>query len=188
MGVPEIVRWAVEPLERSRRGLDERLVILAPWLRRRLFVRAMREPAGSDLRRRLLTRGVRVAIAANNRGDYDSMLVAYHPDVELIPPEAGDSAIGLEPVYRGHDGVRRFFETWKSGFGEHRYDVREVADAGGGHFAIRFGLAGTIGDSSTEVVSELGNVNSVENGLLVRQQNFRTWQDTLDALRRTSQA
>jgi SnoaL-like protein len=186
MGETNIIPWEVEPLERSRRGVDEWLALATPWLRRRLVLRAMRRPPGSDLRRKLLTRGVRVAAAANNRDDYDSMLVAYHPDVELVPPESGESAIGLDPLYRGHDGVRRFFETWKSGFGQHRYEVREVADAGGRHFAVRFGLAGTIGDSATEIVSELANVNTLEHGLVVRQENFRSWETALDALRRAS--
>jgi SnoaL-like domain len=186
MNDAHIVRWEVEPLERSRRGIDEWLALAAPWLRRRLVSRAMERPAGSDLRRKLLTRGVRVAAAANNRDDYNSMLVAYHPDVELVPPEGGESAIGLDRLYRGHEGVRRFFETWKSGFGRHRYEVREVADAGGRHFAVRFGLAGTIGDSDTEIVSELANVNTLKHGLVVKQENFRSWEAALDALRRAS--
>src|SRR5688572_33207525 len=115
----EIVRWPVEPLERSRRGLDERLALLAPKLRQRLARRAMDEPAGSELRRKLLTRGVRISAAANNRSDYDSMLVSYHPDVELIPPAPDETAMGFDPVYHGHDGVRRFLDAWKSGFGDH---------------------------------------------------------------------
>lgn len=179
-----IVRWEVEPLERSRRGLDERLALLAPGLRRRMARRAMDQPAGSELRRRLLTRGVRLSAAANNRGDYDSMLVSYHPDVELIPPAPDESAMGFDPVYHGHTGVRRFLEAWKSGFGAHRYEMREIADAGGRHFAIRFGLRATIADSSTEVTGELGNVNTIEDGLLIRQEHFRSWPETLDALRR----
>ena len=179
-----IVRWEVEPLERSRRGLDERLALLAPGLRQRMARRAMDEPAGSELRRKLLTRGVRLSAAANNRRDYDSMLVSYHPDVELIPPAPDESAMGFEPVYHGHDGVRRFLDAWKSGFGDHHYEMREIADAGGRHFAVRFGLRARIGDSQTEVTSELGNVNTIDDGLLIRQEHFRTWQETLDALRR----
>lgn len=186
MGDLEIVRWPVETLERPRRGVDERLALAAPGLRRRLIRRAMKDPAGSELRRKLLTRGVRLAVAANNRRDYDSMLVGYHPDVELIPPAPDESAMGFEPVYRGHDGVRRFLDTWKSGFGEHRYETREVADAGGAHFALRFGLAATFAGSRTEVKSELGSVNSFEDGLLIRQEHFRTWEETLDALRRAA--
>ena len=58
------------------------------------------------------------------------VLVSYHPDVEVIPPAAESSALGLDPVYRGHEGVRRFFRPWKAGFGSHRYELHEIADAG----------------------------------------------------------
>jgi hypothetical protein len=133
---------------------------------------ATRRPAGSWLRRSLLTRAVRVATAANNRGDYEAMLANFHPEVELIPPSKGQSVLGFDPVYRGHEGVRRFFQQWKSGFGRHVYEAREIADAGGSRFALRIGLSGTIGDSDTDVHDEYANVNTLEAGLLIRQDNF----------------
>ena len=145
----------------------------------------MAEPAGSELRRKLLTRGVRLSGAANNRGDYDSMLVSYHPEVELIPPAPDESAM-FDPVYHGHEGVRRFIDAWKSGFSDHHYEMREIADAGGRHFALRFGMRARIADSQTEVTSELGSVNTFDDGLLVRQEHFRTWAETLEALRRAA--
>jgi hypothetical protein len=178
----EIVRWVIGPLERSRRGLDERIALAVPWFSRRLSRLAARQPAGSRLRRALLTRAVQVGVAANNRGDYEAMLANYHPEVELIPPSKGQSMLGFDPVYRGHEGVRRFFEQWKSGFGRHTYEAQEIADAGGDRFAIRFGLSGTIGDTEAEVHEEYGNVNTLEGGLLVRQENFYEWRDALSAL------
>jgi hypothetical protein len=177
-----IVRWTIEPLERSRRGLDERIALALPWFPRRVSMFAARQPAGSPVRRAVLTRAVRVAVAANNRRDYASMLANYHPEVALIPPNKGESALGFDPVYRGHEGVRRFFEQWKSGFGRHRYEAREIADAGGGRFALRFGLSGTIGDTDTDVQEEYGNVNTLEAGLLIRQDNFYEWREALSEL------
>ena len=182
-----IVCWEVEPLDRPHRGLDERVALAAPVLRRRLVLRMMREPAGSARRRKLLTRALRSGTAANNRNDYDSMLAGYHPDVELTPPAVETSLLGLEPVYRGHAGVRNFFETWKSGFGDHRYELREIADAGGPHVAARLGLSGTIGDSGSQVSWELGSVITLDgDGLAVRHENFRDWEETLEALRRAA--
>jgi hypothetical protein len=142
-------------------------------------VEIVRWPVETLERRR---RGVdeRLALAAQG------LLVSHHPDVELIPPAPDESAMGFEPVYHGHDGVRRFLDAWKSGFGRHRYETREIADAGGARFALRFGLAATFADSRTEVQSELGSVNTFEDGLLVRQEHFRTWEETLDALRRAA--
>lgn len=179
--------WEIEPLERSRRGLDERVALAAPRLRRRLILSAMGQPAGSDRRRKLLTRAVRSSVAANNREDYDSVIAGYHPDAELIPPEPETSAVGLEPVYRGPAGVRDFFRAWKSGFGTHHYEAREIADAGGRHTAIRFSVNATIGDSGTEISSELAALITLgEDGLIVRHENFRSWDGALEALRRAS--
>ena len=69
----EIVRWKVDPLvERSRRGLDERILMAAPRLQRLLVAQARRRPPGSRLRRAVITRGLQVGLAAANRGDYES--------------------------------------------------------------------------------------------------------------------
>ncbi|HEX6712509.1 MAG TPA: nuclear transport factor 2 family protein [Thermoleophilaceae bacterium] len=178
----EPVRWEVQPLERARRGLDERLRLAAPSLARRFFAAVTRLPKGSSPRRAVITTAVRVATAANNRNDYASMLVSYHPDAELIPPDGGQLGVGFDASYRGHAGVRAFFEQWKSGFGEHLYHVREIADAGGGHFAVRYGLRGTIAGSQAAVMNELAAVITVDDGLVTRHENFRDWSEALEVL------
>jgi ketosteroid isomerase-like protein len=169
----------VEPLERSRRGLDERLALAAPWLGRRMLRRLEREPAGSSLRRSVLTRALRVSFAANNRRDYVAMASSFHPDIEFVPPGRGESGLDFDPVYRGPDGVQRFVEQWKSGFGEFRYEPREIADAGGRRFAARIGLIGTVGESGAEVADEYGSVYTSEDGLLRRIVNHFDWEDAL---------
>jgi ketosteroid isomerase-like protein len=181
----ELVRWKIEPLERSRRGLGERLALAFPRLSRLFSTLVMSRPAGSRLRRTAITRSVRAGIAANNRGDYEAMLAKYHPEVEFIPPGRGDGALGFDAVYRGHEGVRRFLEQWKSGFGQHTYGVDEIADAGGGSFALRLHLSGTIGDTETEVQAEYASVNTLEEGLLIRQEHFFEWRAALAALTET---
>jgi hypothetical protein len=64
--------------------------------------------------------------------------------------------------------------------------VREIADAGGGRFALRIQLSGTIGDTKTAVQVEYGNVNTLERGLLVRQEHFFSWRAAVAALSETS--
>src|SRR5437773_2783828 len=100
----EIARWEVEPLKRSRRGLDERLLMVPP-LRRLLVAVVLRRPLGSPLRRLLVTRTLRVGIAAINRGDYELISRFAHPEIELqiMPDEPQTRATGLEPEYRGPD-------------------------------------------------------------------------------------
>jgi hypothetical protein len=65
-----LVRWQIEPLERRRRGVDERIAVALPGLSRRMRAAATRLPAGSPLRRAALTRAVRTGYAATNRDDY----------------------------------------------------------------------------------------------------------------------
>jgi hypothetical protein len=101
----EIVSWEVEPLTRSRRGLDERLLMAMPWLRRVSTALVLRRPPGSPIRRMLVARNLLVVIAAINRGDYESMSSLLHPDVELyMLPDNPERAPGLDPVYRDPAG------------------------------------------------------------------------------------
>jgi ketosteroid isomerase-like protein len=54
-------------------------------------------------------RRFREGMEAYSRGDYDTALVGFHPDIEwsaetdLVPDAA---------IYRGHEGVRRFWAEW----------------------------------------------------------------------------
>jgi len=54
-------------------------------------------------------RRFREGMEAYSRGDYDAAVVGFHPDIEWsvetdLVPDAG--------IYRGHEGVRRFWTEW----------------------------------------------------------------------------
>ena len=54
-------------------------------------------------------RQFREGMEAYSRGDYDTALLGFHADIEWsaetdLVPDAG--------IYRGHDGVRRFWAEW----------------------------------------------------------------------------
>jgi hypothetical protein len=157
----EIVRWNVEPLERSRRGLDERLLMASPGLRR-LVARGLRRPLGSPLRRALITRMVQVGIATANRSDYESMSSSLHPDVELHmrPDDRERAGTDLESRYRGPDGYVRAVRVWKESFAEHRWEPREIFDPGGSRFGGRLEMVG----------------RGLESGVEVRQEEFLVWE------------
>lgn len=178
----KLVRWEIEPLERNHRGLDERIAIALPSLARRMRAAATRLPAGSAIRRAALTRAARTGWAATNRDDYEAMRSALHPGVEFIPPMRGTGGLGFDAVYRGPDGVERFVREWKSGFSQFRYEPREIADAGGASFAVRLGMIGTLRDADGEVREEYGTVIVLQDGLVLRQENFRDWDSALAAL------
>jgi ketosteroid isomerase-like protein len=69
---------------------------------------------------------VRAGYEAFNRGDVDSALEGFHPDVEW-------SVLGILPDpehYRGHAAVRRFWRTWQETFAGFQIEVEELIDAG----------------------------------------------------------
>jgi ketosteroid isomerase-like protein len=179
--VHELVRWQVEPLERRRRGVDER-VALALGLGPRMLAAITRLPAGSRVRRAALTRAVRMGWAATNRDDYDVLRASFHPEGEFIPPGRGEAGLGFDAVYRGPDGVAQFVQQWKSGFTRFRYEPREIADAGGATFAVRLGMIGTLRGADTEVRDEYGSVITLKDGQVFRQENFFDWNTALTAL------
>ncbi len=178
----DLVRWRIEPLERRRRGVDERIAVAAPWFSRRMRAATGRLPAGSRLRRAALTRAVRTGYAATNRDDYAAMRASLHVDVEFFPPDRGQAGLGFDAVYRGPDGVERFVREWKSGFRRFMYEPREIADAGGASFAVRLGMIGTLRGADTEVRDEYGIVITLKEGQVFRQENFRDWSTALTAL------
>ena len=67
-------------------------------------------------------RSFRESIEAYSRGDYEAALKRFHPEIEWcaeldLVPDAG--------VYRGHEGVRRFWETWAEAIEGISLDVEE---------------------------------------------------------------
>lgn len=177
-----IERWPVEPLERSRRGLDESVKLAMPGLAQRLALRIMNLPAGAPMRRRALTQNVRVGMAAMNRADYDSAVSGVHPDAVLQPPGRGQGGLDFEAEYHGPEGARRFITQWKSGFDYFRYEPREIADAGGAHFALKVGVFGRFAGSGTELADEWATVYTLKDGMAYRIVNEYEWENALAAL------
>ena len=182
MGGDGIVIWEIEPLERSRRGLDERMRMAARPLVQRLGRRLMELPPGAPMRRKLLSQTVRVGFAANNRDDYESLTASLHPEVVLHPPGKGQGGLDFDAEYHGPDGVRRFLAQWKSGFDFFRYEPRAIADAGGAHFALRVGVFGRFAGGGTELRDEWATVYTLRDGLVCRMENLYEWDDALATL------
>ena len=164
-------RWAVEPLHRARRGVDERLLLALPWLGRLVVSAAVRAPAGSRLRRAVLTYAIRVGVAANNRRDYGAMSAFFAPDLELYmyPDDPESRGVDLDAVYYGPEGYVNTTEVFKAMFSDHRWDLRELIDPGGDRFGARAEQLGRGGGSGAEVRRTQFTVLQFERGLLRRQ-------------------
>ena len=69
---------------------------------------------------------VREGYEAFNRGDLDVAVGDMDPDIEWHV--MGDLPEG--ETYRGHEGVRRFWETWQEAFEDFHVEPEELIDAG----------------------------------------------------------
>ena len=64
---------------------------------------------------------------AFNSGDLGRIVAFTHPDFEgVVPPE-----LSAEPdIYRGHDGIRHYFQSFEEAMAEIRFHAERLWDAG----------------------------------------------------------
>ena len=66
------------------------------------------------------------AIEAFNQGGVESALAFLDPEIEWwAPPEWLE-----DPVYRGHDGIRRLAAYWTELFDQYRLELVRIVEAG----------------------------------------------------------
>jgi ketosteroid isomerase-like protein len=73
---------------------------------------------------------VRAVIAASQRGEMDKVFAAYDPEIEWRISELPTPITDFEPVYRGHEGIRRFWRTWAEAWETPNFEYEEFIDAG----------------------------------------------------------
>ena len=120
---------------------------------------------------------VRGSLERWSAGDLEGFLAYMSPDLEwrtsgLYP--------GLEPVYHGHDGFRRFWhdfhETWETISMEMR-EVVAIEDRVA--FSFHFDATGRDG---VRAGRDQGCVGTLHDGLLVCIENYASWDEALAAL------
>jgi uncharacterized protein len=98
---------------------------------------------------------VRDALTAFNSGDLARILALSDPEIEAEVP----ASISSEPdTYRGHEGIRRYFESFWDVMDEIRFEGEQFADAG------------------ESIVVELRvTARGRQTGILVEQRNAGVW-------------
>jgi ketosteroid isomerase-like protein len=178
----EAVRTTIDlgkPL-RTRRTVDEHLLVRWPWL----FVRSARAfermSPRSRIRRALLRRGLRSAWGAWSRGDLDLVLVRYAPDAVLdaIPNMI---AAGMSRTYEGHEGIRRLSADWREAWEKMGVAPIEVLDFG--DCALTYGR-GWVQARGLDIEFEYDVYSVVwwDRGLIVRHRDFTDREDALRAI------
>ena len=123
---------------------------------------------------------VRRAYEAWNRGDMgdmDAMLAKVHPDVEYVTTGVFP---GLDPVYRGHDGFKKFWRDFRGAFDSLLIEVHELRDCGEQVLLlITFNARARDG---LEVRRQAASVATLRDGLVVRHENHADWTTALEAV------
>src|SRR5439155_16969484 len=110
---------------RSRRSLDQRLRARMPaLLLRAIASRVLSLSPRSRLRRAFLEQATRSGYDAYNRRDWDVVLSAYDPQVEIRLHHVE----GLDGVQQGHEGWRHYWRFWFEAWEESHMEPEEILD------------------------------------------------------------
>jgi uncharacterized protein len=115
---------------------------------------------------------------AFNRGDLDAAAEGFHPEIEWSGP-------GVLPekrqIYRGIDGVRRFWEQWQAEFEDFTVEIEEVIETGE-QVIVMAAVSGTGRGSGAQVRSpSFPHVWTIRDGQAVRMEMLQTKAEALEA-------
>jgi ketosteroid isomerase-like protein len=123
---------------------------------------------------------VRRVYDAAARRDAATVLSLYDPDVELDNSRFHAVGFGGPGVYRGHEGLRRFFREWHDAWEEVEYDYDELIDAGEQVISV-VTRRGRGRASGADVELRAALVWTIRGGKVVRVVWFRTRDEALEA-------
>ena len=107
----------------------------------------------------------------------EAMLASFHPDVEYMTTGVFP---GLDPVYRGHEGFKKFWGEFRETFESLSAEVQELRDCGKRVLLLlTFNARGRDG---LEVRRQVASVMTFRDGQVVRQENHGDWTTALDAV------
>jgi ketosteroid isomerase-like protein len=117
--------------------------------------------------------------AFNDRG-IEGILPFIHPDFEAAtPPE-----LASEPdTYRGHDGIRRWFDSFDEVMDQIRWDARAFHEVGG-RVLVEFTLRARGKKTGLDFGQDAVMVWELRDGRAIRLSLFPTLDEALSALQR----
>jgi len=89
------------------------------------------------------------------------------PDAKWIVP----SGAGIQPEYEGRDGWLEFIKAWTEDF-DWSIELAQAVDAGDGRVVVETHQRAAGKASGVPVELQMGGVWTVENGQVVRMENF----------------
>ena len=111
---------------------------------------------------------VRVFSKAVTAGDVEAAVSVCHPEIEFLSVLAVSGR-----AYRGHDGIREYFDDIASAWAEWRVEVHRIAAGADGRVAIVMSMH-VRGKESGAVLSErTDHIWTLRDGLLLRNEPHR---------------
>ncbi|MDQ6810738.1 MAG: nuclear transport factor 2 family protein [Actinomycetota bacterium] len=121
---------------------------------------------------------VRRGFEAFNSGEIGRILAFAHPDFEaIVPPE-----LSAEPdTYRGHEGIRRYFESFKDVMEEIHFQAERFWEAGDSVVAdVRLTARGR--ETAIPVEQHIAQVWTMRDGMALRVQTYVSLSQALGAV------
>lgn len=177
----EIVRKPLQVRERSRRTLDQRLLLRFPRLAATSIPLVTKLPPRSRLRQAALWRNMRLALEAYNRRDMDAVGIGYHPDFEYHPARNWVEAGLLEPTYRGLEGHKAYVTSTAEVFGTEVYvKPVELIDAGD-RLVVLADVPMRAQASGIELTEAFALVFTLQDGMVIRAEEYYDYDEALAA-------
>jgi ketosteroid isomerase-like protein len=120
---------------------------------------------------------IRAGYAAWARRDLDTWLETLHPEVEF---QTSGSFPDLAPIYRGHQGMRSFWDAMLVPWGSFHLDVERIVEGDEcAAVAIRFRAQG----KGSGVLTDLrqGHALRFEGGRIVKVSAHASFEEALEA-------
>jgi ketosteroid isomerase-like protein len=111
---------------------------------------------------------VRAFADAVTAGDVEAAIELCHPEIEFHSVLAVSGR-----AYRGHDGVRQYFEDVASAWSEWRVEVHSIEPAADGRVAIVMTMHVRGKESGAVLSARTDHVWTLKDGRLLRNQPFR---------------
>jgi ketosteroid isomerase-like protein len=119
---------------------------------------------------------VRGIIEAARRGDWETAIREYDPDVILDQTRMPGGG-----VYRGHRGVRVFYSGWVRSWDDFHTALERLIDAGEQVVDINE-VSGRGRSSGVQVKMRTANIWTIERGKVVRHVGYPNASDALQAV------
>jgi uncharacterized protein len=122
---------------------------------------------------------VRGGFEALSKGGVEALLPFIHPEFEVTTPPQ----FAAEPgTYRGHEGIRRYFDSFYDAMDEVRFEPGEFLDAQG-RVIVPTKLIARGRTTGIETQQDVVLVWSLRDGLAIRVEVYATLDKALEATR-----